>query len=62
MTPVPTLSGLRAGCYLRKSRMEEGLDTGEVLRRHRESLQECAQRHGLAVVDWYPEVVSGESL
>lgn len=62
MTPEPTLSGLRAGCYLRKSRMEEGLDTGEVLRRHRESLQECAQRHGLAVVDWYPEVVSGESL
>ena len=42
--------------------MEEGLDTGEVLRRHRESLTECAQRHGLLIEEYYPEVVSGESL
>ena len=32
------------------------------LRRHRAGLLECAQRHGLLVEDWYPEVVSGESL
>jgi len=41
--------GKTAAVYLRKSRMEEGLD-------------ECARFHGLDVVDYYPEVVSGESL
>lgn len=56
------MDGLSAGVYLRKSRMEEGLDTEEVLRRHREGLLECAARHGLYIEDWYPEVVSGESL
>lgn len=54
--------GQSAGVYLRKSRMEEGMDTEEVLRRHRESLIECAQRHGLYIKEYYPEVVSGESL
>ena len=54
--------GQTAGAYLRKSRMEEGMDTEEILRRHRAGLLECAQRHGLLVEDWYPEVVSGESL
>lgn len=54
--------GQSAGVYLRKSRMEEGMDTEEVLRRHREDLLSCAQRHGLYIEDWYPEVVSGESL
>ena len=54
--------GQTAGVYLRKSRMEEGLETDEVLRRHREGLDECAQLHGLDIVDYYPEVVSGESL
>lgn len=56
------LLGRTAGAYLRKSRMEEGMDTAEVLRRHRVGLEECAQRHGLDIVEWYPEVVSGESL
>ncbi len=56
------MEGQIAGVYLRKSRMEEGMDTDEVLRRHRESLTECAQRHGLYVEEWYPEVISGESL
>ena len=54
--------GRSAGVYLRKSRMEEGMDTEEVLRRHRVGLTECAQRLGLYIEDWYPEVVSGESL
>ena len=54
--------GQTAAVYLRKSRMEEGLETEEVLRRHRQGLDACARRHGLDVVDYYPEVVSGESL
>lgn len=54
--------GQTAAAYLRKSRMEEGMETDEVLRKHREWLMECAQRHGLDIVDYYPEVVSGESL
>ena len=54
--------GQTAAVYLRKSRMEEGMDTDEVLRRHRQGLDECAQRHGLDIIDYYPEVVSGESL
>ena len=54
--------GQTAAAYLRKSRMEEGMETEEVLRRHRQGLNECAQRHGLDIVEYYPEVVSGESL
>lgn len=54
--------GQAAAAYLRKSRMEEGMETDEVLRRHRQSLDECAAAHGLAILDYYPEVVSGESL
>lgn len=62
MTLQPDLLGRTAAAYLRKSRMEEGMDTEEVLRRHRQGLIECAQRHGLDIVEYYPEVVSGESL
>lgn len=62
MTAKNDMLGQTAAAYLRKSRMEEGLDTDEVLRRHRIGLEECAQRHGLDIVEWYPEVVSGESL
>lgn len=54
--------GKTAAAYLRKSRMEEGMETEEVLRKHREWLDESAERHGLDIVDYYPEVVSGESL
>ena len=62
MTAKNDMLGQTAAAYLRKSRMEEGLDSDEVLRRHRIGLEECAQRHGLDIVEWYPEVVSGESL
>lgn len=53
---------MEAAQYLRKSRMEEGMDTDEVLSRHRQGLVECAQRYGLDIAAFYPEVVSGESL
>lgn len=62
MSEKKDLLGLRAAVYLRKSRMEEGMDTEEVLRRHRQGLTECAQRYGLYIAEYYPEVVSGESL
>lgn len=62
MSTEQDMLGQSAAVYLRKSRMEEGLDTDEVLRRHRQGLDECAQRHGLYIADYYPEVVSGESL
>ena len=62
MTNRPDMLGQTAAVYLRKSRMEEGMETSEVLRRHREGLDECAQRHGLDILEYYPEVASGESL
>lgn len=62
MNTKPDMLGQTAAAYLRKSRMEEGMETEEVLRRHRKGLEECAQRHGLDIVEYYPEVVSGESL
>ena len=48
--------------YLRKSRMEEGMDTAEVLSRHRKALAEFAAAHGIHIIATYEEVVSGESL
>ena len=57
-----TLTGLEAGLYLRKSRMEEGLDTDEVLARHQKALLDYAKEHGIHIIETYPEVVSGESL
>lgn len=62
MSEKGNLTGLRAYAYLRKSRMEEGMDTETVLRRHREALEECAAEHGLSIQAYFPEVVSGESL
>jgi len=62
MTNKNDMLGQSAAVYLRKSRMEEGLETEEVLRRHRLGLDECARYHGLCIVAYYPEVVSGESL
>lgn len=62
MAKEKDMLGKTAAAYLRKSRMEEGMETSEVLRKHREWLDESAQRHGLDIVDYYPEVVSGESL
>ena len=56
------LTGLDAGLYLRKSRMEEGLDTDEVLARHQKALLDYARDHGIHIIETYPEVVSGESL
>ena len=48
--------------YLRKSRMEEGMDTAEVLSKHRKALAEFAASHGIHIIATYEEVVSGESL
>lgn len=56
------LTDLDAGLYLRKSRMEEGLDTDEVLARHQKALLDYAKEHGIHIIETYPEVVSGESL
>ena len=51
-----------AAQYLRKSRMEEGMDTEEVLAKHRKALAEYAAAHGVHIIETYYEVVSGESL
>lgn len=51
-----------AAQYLRKSRMEEGMDTQEVLSRHRKALADFAASHNIHIVETYDEVVSGESL
>ena len=48
--------------YLRKSRMEEGMDTEEVLAKHRKALAEYAKAHDIHIIETYCEVVSGESL
>lgn len=56
------LDDMEAGLYLRKSRMEEGLDTDEVLAKHQKALLDYAQRQHIHIVETYPEVVSGESL
>lgn len=62
MTSKNDMLGQSAAVYLRKSRMEEGMETEEVLQKHRQGLDECAQYHGLCITEYYPEVVSGESL
>ena len=51
-----------AAQYLRKSRMEEGMDTVEVLARHRQALADFAASRHIHIVETYCEVVSGESL
>lgn len=56
------LDGLDAAAYLRKSRMEEGLATDEVLAKHKQTLYDYAAAHGIHILEEYPEVVSGESL
>lgn len=48
--------------YLRKSRAEEGTNTEEILRRHRETLYEYAAREGIRVTEVFQEIKSGESL
>ena len=48
--------------YLRKSRAEEGESLEEVLNRHKTKLKELAKNLNVGVVDWYEEVVSGESV
>ncbi len=58
----PDLSGQTAGLYLRKSRMEEGLDTEEVLSKHQKALLDYARSRNIHILETYPEVVSGESL
>ncbi len=56
------LKGICAAMYLRKSRAEDGMATDEILRRHRETLEEYAESEGIIIVDVFPEVKSGESL
>lgn len=51
-----------AAQYLRKSRLEEGMETEEVLARHRKALADFAARSGIRIIETYYEVVSGESL
>jgi len=53
---------MEAAEYLRKSRMEEGMDTEEVLARHRASLAKYAETHDIHIIETYNEVKSGESL
>ena len=57
-----SLVGMEAGLYLRKSRMEEGMDTDEVLAKHQTALLDYARRNQIHIIEVYPEVVSGESL
>ena len=59
---VPGTEGLEAAAYLRKSRMEEGMATDEVLSKHQKTLHDYAASHGIHILEEYPEVVSGESL
>lgn len=56
------LTGIEAAMYLRKSRAEDGMDTAEILRRHRETLTEYAARNGIRIVETFQEIKSGESL
>lgn len=51
-----------AAQYLRKSRLEEGMETEEVLAKHRKALADFAARNGIHIIETYYEVVSGESL
>ena len=51
-----------AAQYLRKSRMEEGMDTEEVLAKHRKDLSRFAAANDIHIIESYDEVVSGESL
>ena len=53
---------MEAALYLRKSRAEEGMETEEVLARHRTELERYAASHQLHIAETYPEVVSGEAL
>ena len=42
-----------AAQYLRKSRMEEGMDTEEVLAKHRKALAEFADRNNIHIIETY---------
>ena len=59
---VMDLAGTDAAAYIRKSRLEEGMDTQEVLSKHQKALVEYAAAHQIHLIEIYPEVVSGESL
>lgn len=51
-----------AAQYLRKSRMEEGMETEEILAKHRKALADFSARNNIHIIETYYEVVSGESL
>ena len=44
------VTNMDAAEYLRKSRMEEGMDTAEVLSKHRKALAEFAASHGIHII------------
>ena len=44
-----------AAQYLRKSRMEEGMDTEEVLAKHRKALTTFAAAHDIHIIETYYE-------
>ena len=48
---VPGTEGLDAAVYLRKSRMEEGLATDEVLSKHQKTLLNYAATHGIHILE-----------
>ena len=48
--------------YLRKSRADSDKTIEEVLASHRHDLMKLARSMGVGIVDWYEEVVSGESV
>lgn len=48
--------------YLRKSRADADKTIEEVLSSHRHDLLKLAKAQGVGIVDWYEEIVSGESV
>ena len=48
--------------YLRKSRADADKTIEEVLSAHRHELTKLARSMNIGIVDWYEEVVSGESV
>ena len=51
---VMDLAGTDAAAYIRKSRLEEGMDTQEVLSKHQKALVEYAAAHQIHLIEIYP--------
>ena len=48
---VMDLAGTDAAAYIRKSRLEEGMDTQEVLSKHQKALVEYAAAHQIHLIE-----------